>query len=210
MNIFSRFIDIINANMNAMLEKAENPEKMLRLMIQEMEDTLIELKSSCAGSIAEGTKLKKERADAAEAAGRWEKRALLAMQNGKDDLAREAVAEKLQAEKDAERLRNLIDENESTVSEARKNISELEAKLSESKTRLRLLKEKEERARNERRTRASMDMDTEERFQDMESRVRRMETCSWTGDGQEEKFREMEKSDEIEKEMEKLRKKAGL
>ena len=70
MNIFSRVIDIINANMNAMLDKAENPEKMLRMMIQEMEDTLIELKSSCASSMAEGAKLERAVKEAEEAAER--------------------------------------------------------------------------------------------------------------------------------------------
>ena len=57
MGIFTRFKDIISANINAMLDRAEDPEKMIRLMIQEMEETLVELKASCAGIIADKMKI---------------------------------------------------------------------------------------------------------------------------------------------------------
>ena len=206
MNIFSRFIDIINANMNAMLDKAEDPEKMLRMMIQEIEDTLIDIKSSCAASMAEGAKLERSVNEAKEAAERWEKRAILAVSKGREDLAREALGEKIQARKEAERLERLLEENRNTISEARKNISALEDKLSESKARFRIVKERAERARNERKARESMRKATEARFSDIESKVDRMNAENDI----EQRFEDMEKSDEVEKELEKLRRKAGL
>lgn len=206
MNIFSRFIDIINANMNAMLDKAEDPEKMLRMMIQEMEDTLIELKSSCASSMAEGAKIDRDMKEAEEAAERWEKRAMLAVSKGMDDLAREALSEKIQAKKDSERLRRMMEENRNTVKEARKDIAELEDKLSESKARFRILREKQERARNEKKARETMRHDTEARFREMEEKLDMMNAENTIEKG----FSEMEKSDEIEKELAELRKKAGV
>lgn len=206
MNIFSRFIDIINANMNALLDKAEDPEKMLRMMIQEMEDTLIELKSSCASSMAECAKLERSKKEAEESAGRWEKRAILAVSKGKEDLAREAIAEKIQSRKDAEQFSRLLEENKNTVAESRKNIAALEEKLSESKARFKIIKEKQERARNERKTRESMRKDTEARFREMESRLDKMNAVNDI----ERSFAEMEGADEVEKELEKLKKKAGL
>ena len=209
MNIFSRFIDIINANMNAMLDKAEDPEKMLRMMIQEMEDTLIDLKSSCAAAMADGAKLEREMKEAHDAAERWQKRALLAVSKGKDDLAREALAEKLQAEKEKTRIEKLLTENKETINNARKNISELEDKLSESKARFRILKEKKERAANEKRARESMKQDTEAKFREMEEKFDRMNAFSSTSTAAADRFEEMEKSEEIERQLEELRKKAG-
>ena len=210
MNIFSRFKDIINSNINAMLDKAEDPEKMLRLMIQEMEDTLIELKTSCASSIAEGTKIENDLHNAEEIASRWEKRAVLALEKAQEDLTREALAEKIAAEKEAKRLRNLLDENRNTIKESRREIEELEEKLSETKARFSVLKEKEERARNEKRAREQMHHDMEARFREMEEKIGRMN--GWndiSSSSSYEKFRKMEKDDEIEKELRKLKKKAG-
>ena len=206
MNIFSRVIDIINANMNAMLDKAENPEKMLRMMIQEMEDSLIELKSSCASSMAEGAKLERAVKEAEEAAERWEKRAMLAISKGKEDLAREALAEKLQAKKDAELNLKSLEENRTTVAESRKDIVRLEEKLSESKARFRIIKEKQERAKNEKKMRESIQRDTEARFSEMESRIDRMNAENNLSRG----FEDIEKSEEIERELEALKRKAGI
>ncbi len=204
MNIFSRFMDIINANMNALLDKAEDPEKMLRMMIQEMEDTLIELKSSCASAMAESAKLERNIKEAKEAEERWEKRAILAVSKGKEDLAREALSEKLLSRKDADRFSRLLDENRNTISEARKDISALEDKLSESKARFRILKEKEERAKNERKARESMKKDTEAKFREMEGKLDRMN--AFEDIEKDREFEDLERSDEIEKELEELRK----
>lgn len=204
MNIFSRFMDIINANMNALLDKAEDPEKMLRMMIQEMEDTLIELKSSCASAMAESAKLERNIKEAKEAEERWEKRAILAVSKGKEDLAREALSEKLLSRKDADRFSRLLDENKNTISEARKDISALEDKLSESKARFRILKEKEERAKNERKARESMKKDTEAKFREMEGKLDRMN--AFEDIEKDREFEDLERSDEIEKELEELRK----
>ena len=197
-------MDIINANMNALLDKAEDPEKMLRMMIQEMEDTLIELKSSCASAMAESAKLERNIKEAKEAEERWEKRAILAVSKGKEDLAREALSEKLLSRKDADRFSRLLDENRNTISEARKDISALEDKLSESKARFRILKEKEERAKNERKARESMKKDTEAKFREMEGKLDRMN--AFEDIEKDREFEDLERSDEIEKELEELRK----
>ena len=104
MGIFSRISDIVNSNLNALCDSAEDPEKMIRLIIQEMEDTLVEVRSASARVIAE-QKTASRRRDriAAEVAG-WEDKAKLAVSKGRDDLAKAALQERRAVE---ETLRNV-------------------------------------------------------------------------------------------------------
>jgi len=93
MGIFTRFKDIINSNLNAMLDKAEDPEKLIKLMIHEIEDTLVELKASCAGVMANRRKIQRQLEAIQSRAEYWNKNAELAVRKSRDDLAREALIE---------------------------------------------------------------------------------------------------------------------
>src|SRR6056297_1432137 len=94
MGVFTRVRDIISANINAMLDHAEDPEKMVKLMIREMEDTLIEIKANCAGAMATKKKIKRELEEVLDHAKTWDGKAELAINKGREDLAREALKEK--------------------------------------------------------------------------------------------------------------------
>ena len=105
MGVFSRFMDIINSNINSLLDQAEDPQKMIKLMINEMEDTIIEIKTNCAAAIGAENTAKRKVAELEGLVDRWQKRAELAIEKGRDDLAREALIEKKRLSSELERLR---------------------------------------------------------------------------------------------------------
>jgi phage shock protein A len=135
MGIFSRFTDIVNSNINAILDKAEDPEKIVRLMIQEMEDTLVEVRSAAARSIADGKESSRKLKALQQQAADWQAKAELAIDKGRDDLAKAALAEKSRVHKyiDAlEAARVAIDEG---LGKLNADVGRLEEKLADAKAR---------------------------------------------------------------------------
>ena len=135
MGIFTRFSDIVNSNINAILDKAEDPEKIVRLMIQEMEDTLVEVRSAAARSIADKKDLNRKLETLERDHGEWESKAELAIRKGREDLAKAALVEKTRVSAAIEIIKSdyvAIDEGLSKLNE---DISRLESKLQDAKSR---------------------------------------------------------------------------
>ncbi|MGI9260811.1 MAG: phage shock protein PspA [Woeseiaceae bacterium] len=139
MGIFTRFSDIVNSNINAILDKAEDPEKIVRLMIQEMEDTLVEVRSAAARSIADKKDLNRKLSHLDREQGEWDAKAELALRKGREDLAKAALVEKSRATSAADIIRSDYAAVDEGLTKLNNDISRLEKKLEDAKTRQKAL-----------------------------------------------------------------------
>jgi phage shock protein A len=133
MGIFSRLADIINSNLNAILDRAEEPEKIIRLVIQEMEDTLVEVRSTAAKTIAEKKETTRRLARLGEAQHGWQEKAELALSKGREDLAKGALVEKAKLAEATVQLQEELEELDAMLQQGESDIAKLEAKLREAK-----------------------------------------------------------------------------
>ena len=179
MGIFTRARDIIAANINALLDEAEDPEKLATMMVREMEDTLIELKASCAGAMAAKQRIQREQQDVRDRAADWTSRARRAVDKGRDALAREALQEKKRFVQRAEFLDQELAQCDAVVDQYQQDIAQLEEKLETARERKRMLVQRHVRALNKRRAQTDIRrMETSEvfaRFDDVERHIERME-----------------------------------
>ena len=179
MGIFTRFRDIVASNINGMLDRAEDPEKLIKLMIQEMEDTLIELKSACAGVMAERKKVEARHEVVSGRVDYWSAKAELAVSRGRDDLAREALLEKRRFSEAQEAISTAITEHSALLDQYKEDIQQLEEKLKSAHEKQRVLVQRHIHAR--RKMEAQEDIrhfdsnDTIARFEEFEKQVDRLE-----------------------------------
>jgi len=146
MGIFSRLADIINSNLNSILDRAEEPEKIIRLVIQEMEDTLVEVRSTAAKTIAERKESTRRLARLAEAQTGWEQKAELALSKGREDLAKGALVEKAKLSEAAAMLQEELAELDAMLQQGEADIAKLESKLREAKAKQQSLAARHETA----------------------------------------------------------------
>lgn len=176
MGIFSRLTDIVNSNLNALLDRAEDPQKMIRLIIQEMEETLVEVRSSSARVIAD-KKDAQRRLDRIHTEARdWENKARLALEKGREDLARAALSEK-QSLKDEEIVIeqefNALDDHLKQLSE---EISQLQQKLNDAKAKQKTLVMRHKTASTRMKARRQLHRETlQDAFDKFEHYERRMD-----------------------------------
>jgi len=139
MGIFTRFSDIVNSNINAILDKAEDPEKIVRLMIQEMEDTLVEVRSAAARSIADKKDLNRKLEILEREQREWDNKAELALRKNREDLAKAALVEKSRVTAATEAIRNDYAAVDEGLGKLNDDIGRLEAKLLDAKSRQKAL-----------------------------------------------------------------------
>lgn len=219
MGIFSRFRDIVTSNINAILDKAEDPEKMVRLMIQEMEDTLIEVKSTCAGFMADQKRLERSLQGVQDETAAWEAKARLAVEKGRDDLARAALAEKQRFVQKTESMNEQLVQTRELVASTQADIAQLEAKLNDAREKQRLIIQRRAAAINRIQAQSKIrQVDTSEafaRFEAYENGIERLEAEAGLVDSLRpkeslrEQFAQLEHEDSVEQELRKLKEQLG-
>jgi phage shock protein A len=135
MSIFTRTRDIIAANFTDMLDKAEDPARMIRMIIMEMEETLVEVRSSAARTIADSKEMRRQIMRLEQIQDSWTEKAELALSKGREDLAKAALTEKQRAAGMAADIQAEIDGLNAALTESEGDIAKLQGKLREARTR---------------------------------------------------------------------------
>ena len=139
MGIYSRMTDIINSNINALLDRAEDPQKMIRLIIQEMEDTLVEVRSSSAKVLAERKLAERRRRQVETEAESWEQKARLALSKNREDLARAALQEKRIIEEELALVATEVKSTDEHIAQLNEELGQLQQKLGDAKAKQKAL-----------------------------------------------------------------------
>ncbi len=210
MGIFTRVRDIISSNINAMLDKAEDPEKLVKMMIREMEDTLIEIKANCASGMATKKKIKREIETVLDLAKSWDNKAQLAIDKGREDLAREALLEKRRHVERAEALEEELEQAKNLVTQCQSDIMQLEDKLGSAREKQRVLVQRHTNANTKKKAQQQIrrydSSDALERFDNFQQRIDRMEAdAELVNYGRKatlaDEFKALETDTELEKEL---------
>jgi phage shock protein A len=135
MGIFSRTRDIFAANMTELLDRAEDPARMIRMIILEMEETLVEVRASAARCIADGKEMRRALARLQELQSSWTEKAELALSKNREDLAKAALIERQKAADMAEGLQAELSSIDDTLKSYEADIAKLQGKLREARAR---------------------------------------------------------------------------
>ncbi len=213
MGIFSRLSDIVNSNINAMLDKAEDPEKMIRMVIQEMEETLVEVRSTTARIIADKKELTRRNKRLEKQADEWENKAELAINKGREDLAKAALLEKTNVNEMITLIHEDMSKLDAALEQLSLEIEQLQSKLNEARARQKTILMRHDATSSRRTVNAKLydgSVDNAiNKFEHYERKIERMESeieaYEISGKNIEAEFANLEKDGKIEEELESLK-----
>jgi phage shock protein A len=214
MSIFSRTRDIFAANMTELLDRAEDPARMIRMIILEMEETLVEVRASAAKTIADGKDMRRTLGRLDELQFSWTEKAELALSKGREDLAKAALIERQKAADMAEGLKDEIKQLDDTLKSYEADIARLQGKLREARARQNAISHRLESAVTRAKARELLNGNRTEdafsRFDVLERRADfaegRAEALGMTGPKSlEEEIAELQSSEKVDAELEAMK-----
>ncbi len=218
MGLIDRVSTLIRANINDLISRAEDPEKVIVQLLLDMNNQLIQVKTQVAAAIADEQRLQKRCEDNQKTADEWHRKAELAVEKGQDDLAKEALARRRSYQATADGLKQQLTEQSAQVEQLKEALTQLEAKIIEAQAKKDLLIARSRRAKAEtsiRQTLASVDTTSAlSEFERMEDKVEEQEArakayADLSKDTLDEQFKQLEKDDQVEKDLADLKSKMG-
>jgi phage shock protein A len=216
--ILDRVSTLIRANINDLINRAEDPEKVIRQLLLDMNNHLIQVKTQVAAAIADERLLQKRYEDNQKKADEWQRKAELAVERGQDDLAKEALSRRRSFQETADGFKEQWTQQSAQVEELKVALVQLEAKITEAQTKKDLLIARSRRAKAETAIRQTLASAGEgsamSDFERMEEKVAEQEArakayAELDKDTLDERFKEMEEEDEINKELAALKSRVG-
>lgn len=219
MGMFSRMSDIVQANLNAILDKAEDPQKVIRLIIQEMEETLVEIRSVAARSIADKKQLARKEEKLQDQLADWQNKATVAMKKDREDLARAALVEKSKVQEVLTQVEKEMVVVEEAIDKLQEDTGRLQDKLKEAKGRQKALQVRQQSATVRLKVKTTQQVEKiddaiakfehyERKIDDLESQVEAYDLVKET-DSLTAQINKLEEDENIEKELDALRKKVA-
>jgi phage shock protein A len=214
MAIFSRVRDIFAANMTELLDRAEDPARMIRMIILEMEETLVEVRASAARSIADGKEMRRALSRLEQLQEDWTEKAELALSKDREDLAKQALIERQKATDYADGLREEIEQIDETLKTYEADIAKLQSKLREARARQNQIASRLESAMSRAKARELLHGErTQDAFSRFESLERRADLAEGHADAMgmtgpkslEEEISDLKSADKVDAELEAMK-----
>jgi phage shock protein A len=218
MGIWDRITTIIRANISDLIDRAEDPEKMVKQLLQDMENDLVEVKKAVALAIATEKRLFNDFEEHQKKADEWQKKAELAIGNGRDDLAKEALSRKKTEQTTADGFNTQYEAQRKNVTTLKEQLGQLESKIAEARIKKDLLIARSRQAEaqeNIQRTIGKVDTSgAMSAFERMERKVEEKEATAaaltdLNGDSLEAEFKKLESTSDVDDELAALKAKMG-
>lgn len=223
MGIFGRLSTLLKANINDVISKSEDPEKILNQLILDMKDQLIDAKKQVAVAIADEKRLKKQLDNELHMAREWEKKAMMAVRAGRDDLAKEALRRKSEHDQLASEFQGQWEAQKAAADKLRESLRQLNNKIEEAKRKKNLLIARKKRAEAQQKIQATMsglsDTSAFDAFDRMANKIEQMEAEAeasselvddFTGNSLESQFADLEADSGADSELAALKAKMGM